>query len=74
MKYLGTGLKKELASFSVLCLPPEVRQYGWRLGEDYCLSLCTADEGIRLEQLHARQLLKNHKILETVLQLPEKTA
>jgi len=43
LKYLGTGLKKALTSFSVLSLEPELRLHHRVLPDDSCLCLCTTD-------------------------------
>lgn len=57
VKFLGTGLKKDLTSFSVLSLEPGVRLHQRRLPGDYCLSLCTADDGYLFELLDVQRLI-----------------
>ena len=49
LKYLGTGLRKSLDSFSIFS--PEVSQMlkSWYLEDDYCVSLCTTDPDCILE-------------------------
>lgn len=44
LKYLGTGLKKDLRSFSVLQPDSGVRFHSCMLTDEYCLSLCTTEE------------------------------
>lgn len=49
LKYLGTGLKKSLDSFSILS--PEVSPMlkSWYLPDGYCVSVCTNDPNCILE-------------------------
>jgi 4'-phosphopantetheinyl transferase len=49
LKYLGTGLRKSLNSFSIFS--PEVSPMlkSWYLSGDYCVSLCTTDPDCILE-------------------------
>ena len=49
LKYLGTGLRKSLDSFSVLS--PDIARMlrGWYLPDGCCVSLCTADQDSILE-------------------------
>lgn len=49
VKYLGTGLRKRLDSFSVLSpeIAPMIRT--WYLPGGYCVSLCTREEACRFE-------------------------
>ena len=56
LKYLGTGLKKDLTSFSVLSLEPEVRLYHRMLDENYWLSLCTTCDDYLFELLDLQRL------------------
>ncbi len=57
LKYLGTGLQKNLASFSIFSLEPEVQLYHRILPGGYSLSLCTTDNETRFELLDAQRLL-----------------
>ena len=57
VKYLGTGLRTDLTAFSVFSPEPEVRLFRRKLGEDYCLSLCTACDDYLLELLDLQRLL-----------------
>lgn len=50
LKYLGTGLRKSLLSFSVLSLEA-LRFHRFFLPEGYCLTLCTQEETCTLEKL-----------------------
>lgn len=56
LKYLGTGLKKDLRSFSVLSLEPQVRLHHSTLPGGYSLCLC-AEEDFQLELLDAGRLI-----------------
>jgi 4'-phosphopantetheinyl transferase len=58
LKYLGTGLRKGLDSFSVLpdSAPPEVSFY-CTLRDDHCLTLCSREANHCLTQLNLRQLI-----------------
>lgn len=56
LKYLGTGLRKSLASFSVFSLEPELRLHRWMLPDGSCLCLCTKDRDCALSLLDLRQL------------------
>lgn len=58
LKYLGTGLRKPMTSFSVLSPELEVRIHHRTLPGGYSLSLCTADEKYSFERMDARQLLQ----------------
>lgn len=64
LKYLGTGLKKELTSFSVLSLEAGVRLHHWLLPGGYSLSLCSTDGDYLLELLDAQQLLSRDRLEE----------
>lgn len=57
LKYLGTGLQKNLASFSIFSLEPEVRLYHRILPGGYSLTLCTSDDNYLFELLDAQRLL-----------------
>ena len=57
LKYLGTGLEKNLASFSIFALEPEVRLYHRILPGCYSLTLCTSDDNYLFELLDAQRLL-----------------
>lgn len=57
LKYLGTGLQKDLASFSIFSLEPEVQLYRRTLPGGYSLTLCTTDDNYLFELLDAQQLL-----------------
>lgn len=57
LKYLGTGLQKDLTSFSVLNLGPEVRLHHRKLDDDHCLSLCTTCDDFLFELLDLQRLL-----------------
>lgn len=57
LKFLGTGLKKDLASFSVLSLEPQIRLFRRTLPGDYCLTLCTTDDDYLFTLLDAQRLL-----------------
>jgi len=57
IKFLGTGLKKDLTSFSVLGLEPQIRLYHPQLDGAHCLCLCTAEDEYTFELLDVRQLL-----------------
>lgn len=57
LKYLGTGLKKNLASFSIFSLEPEVQLYHRSLPGGYSLTLCTSDDNYLFELLDAQRLL-----------------
>jgi len=57
LKYLGTGLQKNLASFSIFSLEPEAQLYHRILPGGYCLTLCTTDDNYLFELLNAQRLL-----------------
>lgn len=57
LKYLGTGLGKNLASFSIFSVEPEVRIFHRILPGDYSLTLCTTDHNYLFELLDAQRLL-----------------
>lgn len=57
LKYLGTGLKKNLASFSIFSLAPEVQLHHRILPGGYSLTLCTSDDNYLFELLDAQRLL-----------------
>ena len=57
LKYLGTGLQKNLASFSIFSLEPEVRLFHRCLPGGYSLTLCTSDDNYLFELLDAQRLL-----------------
>ena len=57
VKYLGTGIRKDLTSFSVLSLDPTLHLYRENLPDGSILCLCTNDDDYRLELLDARSLL-----------------
>ena len=57
LKYLGTGLKTDLRSFSVMSLPPQLHLHQRSLKGDCVLSLCAEDESCTLEQLPVQALL-----------------
>ena len=56
LKYLGTGLTRDLTSFSVLDLEPPVRRYLTFLPDGSPLSLCTTAEDYVLEFIDAQDL------------------
>lgn len=56
LKFLGTGLKKELTSFSVLSLPPEIHLHHCMLPGNCSLTICTTEPEFRMELLDARKL------------------
>lgn len=56
LKYLGTGLQKNLASFSIFSLEPELQLYHRILPGGYSLSLCTTDDDARFELLDVQRL------------------
>lgn len=57
LKYLGTGLQKELNSFGLFALEPEVRWTHRRLPGGYSLSLCAAEPEVTFRLLDVKQLL-----------------
>lgn len=57
VKYLGTGLKKCMPSFSVLSLKSEVRFHQRELPGGYCLSLCTTEDDYLFELLNMQRLM-----------------
>lgn len=57
LKYLGTGLQKNLASFSIFSLEPEVQLYHRILPGGYSLSLCTTDDEPQFALLDSQRLL-----------------
>ncbi|MBQ9082402.1 MAG: 4'-phosphopantetheinyl transferase superfamily protein [Clostridia bacterium] len=60
VKYLGTGLTRSLASFSVV--PPDAAgvPLHWRMLPGCCLCLCAPDDDVRLSVLPAAQLTTLH--------------
>lgn len=56
LKYLGTGLTRDLRSFSVGDLEEGVNLYSPELSEGYSLSLCTMDKVYSLELLDGQRL------------------
>lgn len=56
LKYTGSGLRKNLHSFSVLAQEPKLRYFYRTLGTDYSLSLCTEEDTYEFELLDIRQL------------------
>ena len=56
LKYLGTGLRKALNSFSVLQIP-EPNRFTFQPEDGYSLSLWTEDEAFEVKQLTVAQLL-----------------
>lgn len=58
VKYLGTGLKIDLSSFSVLSPEMPVHLHRRWIDEQYCLSLCTTDNEYLFEKLDGEQLLQ----------------
>ena len=56
LKYLGTGLQKDLRSFSVLSPEPGLRLHHRILPDGSCLCLCTAETDYLFELLDLRQL------------------
>lgn len=57
LKYLGTGLKKDLSSFSVLSPELKVRLYHRTLPDGSLLSLCTNENDYLFELLDLQRLL-----------------
>lgn len=57
LKYLGTGLNKDMTSFNILAMDPDVRLQHWILPGEYSLTLCTTDDEYLLELLDAQRLL-----------------
>ena len=57
LKYLGTGLHKSLASFSIFSLEPEVQLHHRTLPGGYSLTLCTSDQNYLFELLDLQCLL-----------------
>ncbi|MBQ3489611.1 MAG: 4'-phosphopantetheinyl transferase superfamily protein [Clostridia bacterium] len=56
LKYIGEGLRKDLRSFSIRNLDPEIRCLYRVLGDEYSLSLCTKDKEFTFELSDVRQL------------------
>lgn len=56
LKYTGTGLKRDMRSFSVFAPEPEVRYLYRMLGDGYSLSLCTIDSECTFEMLDVQLL------------------
>ena len=59
LKYLGTGLQKDMASFSIFSLESEVRLHHRLLPGGYSLTLCTTDDNYLFELLDVHRLLTN---------------
>lgn len=57
LKYLGTGLKKDLTSFSVLSLEPEIQLHRQTLPGGYSLCLCTTEMDYSFELLDLQRLI-----------------
>lgn len=57
VKFLGTGLKKNMTSFSILSLESGVHLHQRKLPGDYCLSLCTTCDDYGFELLDWQRLL-----------------
>lgn len=57
LKYIGTGLRKELGSFSVLVPEEGIRYHHRNLEGGYSLSLCTTETDWTFELLDVQQLL-----------------
>lgn len=57
LKYMGTGLKKDLTSFNVLSLEPEIRLHYQTLPGGYSLCLCTTEMDYLFELLDLQRLL-----------------
>lgn len=57
LKFLGTGLKRPLSSFSVFSLEPELHLRRWELPGESQLCLCAAEDTCRMEILEINQLL-----------------
>lgn len=57
LKYLGTGMQRNLDSFSIFSLEPEVQLYRRILPGGYSLTLCTTDDNNLFELLDAQRLL-----------------
>ena len=57
LKYLGTGLKRDLTSFSVLSLKPEIHLHYQTLPDGYSLCLCTTEMDYLFELLDLQRLL-----------------
>ena len=57
LKYLGTGLAKDMTSFSVLSLEPKVRLHHRTLPNGSLLSLCTTEMDYLFELLDAQRLI-----------------
>lgn len=57
VKYLGTGLGKDLTSFSVLSPEPGIRFHHRKPDADHCLCLCTTDDHCAFTQLDPQELL-----------------
>jgi len=58
LKYIGTGLHRDMRSFSVLAPEPEIRYFYCAPGDGYSLSLCTSDCECTFEMLDIQQLLR----------------
>ena len=57
IKYLGTGLRKDLRSFNVRSAEIQKYLHHTKLGEAYCLSLYTREQGYSMQLLGPQQLL-----------------
>lgn len=57
VKFLGTGLKTELRTFSIFRLPSALRLHHRWLDANFCLCLCTAEEDSCLRILEVKELL-----------------
>ena len=57
LKYLGTGMNKDLRSFSVLDTQPGIRFMYRKLSGGYSLSLCSTDDEYTVDMLNVEQLL-----------------
>ena len=57
LKYLGTGLKKDLTAFSVLSPEPGLWLHRERLPDGSLLCLCTTEDAYSLELLDVQQLI-----------------
>lgn len=56
LKYLGTGLKKDLTSFSVLSLEQGIRMNRKKLPDGSWLSLCATENDVSWEMMDVRHL------------------
>ena len=59
LKYIGTGLRRDTKSFSVLAPEPGIRYFYCMPGDGYSLSLCTTDSECTFEMLDV-QLLQQY--------------